>query len=76
MFIIYKGLITHLPVDCRAITALKLGVYDGIVYNVKDIANIFCISELEVEEKLNKGINMLHELVKDYEKEENSRRIK
>lgn len=73
---IFKELITYLPEEYRLMTALRLGIYDGSIYSIKDIASIFNISEDEVRKKVDKGTNLFRDLVKDQEKNKNLRRTK
>ena len=73
---IFKELITYLPEEYRLMTALRLGIYDGSIYSIKDIASIFNISEDDVKEKVDKGTNLFRDLVKDQEKNKNLRRTK
>lgn len=73
---IFKELITYLPEEYRLMTALRLGIYDGSIYSIKDIASIFNISEDDVKEKVDKGTNLFRDLVKEQEKNKNLRRTK
>ena len=73
---IFKELITYLPEEYRLMTALRLGIYDGSIYSIKDIASIFNISEDEVRKKVDKGTNLFRDLVKEQEKNKNLRRTK
>ena len=73
---IFKELITYLPEEYRLMTALRLGIYDGSIYSIKDIASIFNISEDEVRKKVDKGTNLFRNLVKEKEKNKNLRRTK
>ena len=73
---IFKELITYLPEEYRLMTALRLGIYDGSIYSIKDIASIFNISEDDVKEKVDKGTNLFRDLVKEQEKNKNLGRTK
>lgn len=73
---IFKELITYLPEEYRLMTSLRLGIYDGSIYSIKDIASIFNISEDEVRKKVDKGTNLFRDLVKEQEKNKNLRRTK
>lgn len=73
---IFKELITYLPEEYRLMTALRLGIYDGSIYSIKDIASIFNISEDEVRKKVDKGTNLFRDLVKEQEKNKNLGRTK
>ena len=73
---IFKELFTYLPEEYRLMTALRLGIYDGSIYSIKDIASIFNISEDEVRKKVDKGTNLFRDLVKEQEKNKNLRRTK
>lgn len=73
---IFKELITYLPEEYRLMTSLRLGIYDGSIYSIKDIASIFNISEDEVRKKVDKGTNLFKDLVKEQEKNKNLRRTK
>lgn len=73
---IFKELITYLPEEYRLMTSLRLGIYDGSIYSIKDIASIFNISEDDVKEKVDKGTNLFRDLVKEQEKNKNLGRTK
>ena len=73
---IFKELITYLPEEYRLMTALRLGIYDGSIYSIKDIASIFNISDDDVKEKVDKGTNLFRDLVKEQEKNKNLGRTK
>lgn len=73
---IFKELITYLPEEYRLMTALRLSIYDGSIYSIKDIASIFNISEDDVKEKVDKGTNLFRDLVKEQEKNKNLGRTK
>lgn len=73
---IFKELITYLPEEYRLMTSLRLGIYDGSIYSIKDIASIFNISEDEVRKKVDKGTNLFRDLVKEQEKNKNLGRTK
>ena len=47
-------------------TSLRLGIYDGNIHSVQEIAEIFNISEDNTLQELNKGINLFYILVSRY----------
>lgn len=53
--------------DCQLITSLHLGIYDGNIHSIKEIAEVFNINEEIVLEKLSKGISLFRTLVTRYQ---------
>lgn len=59
-------IIKMLPMDCRMIVGLSLGLYNGKAYSVKDIASFYQKSEEEVISLLKKGLTGIEEILKYY----------
>lgn len=62
----FKEFIKLLPLKCQLMTSLRLGIYDGNIHSVQEIAEIFNISEDNTLQELNKGINLFYILVSRY----------
>lgn len=63
----FKEFINILPLKYKLIGALRLGLYDGNIHSIEEIAELYNISEEEVIANLNKIIDLLLTLVKRYE---------
>lgn len=59
-------IIKMLPMDCRMIVGLSLGLYNGKAYSVKDIASFYKKNEEEVISLLKKGLAGIEEILKYY----------
>lgn len=63
----FKEFIQLLPLEYQIITALRLGLYDGMIHSSCELAEIFNISEQEVLNKTEKGISLFQNLVIRYQ---------
>ena len=50
----FKELIKVLPLRCRLMASLRLGIYDGNIHSIPEIAEVFEVNENEVSQELNK----------------------
>lgn len=63
----FKEFVKLLPLEYQIITALRLGLYDGMIHSLSELAEIFNISEQEVLQKTEKGIALFQTLVLKYQ---------
>lgn len=59
-------IVKMLPMDCRMLVGLSLGLYNGKTYTVTDIASFYQKSEEEVISLLKKGLTGIEEILKYY----------
>lgn len=62
----FKEFVKLLPIDYQLVTSLYLGLYDGIIYPIPKICELFNMGEEEVIEKVNMGRNLFETLVNRY----------
>lgn len=62
----FKEFVKLLPLEYQIITALRLGLYDGMIHSLSELAELFNISEQEVLMKTEKGISLFQTLVLKY----------
>ena len=62
----FKEFVKLLPLEYQIITSLRLGLYDGMIHSLSELAELFNISEQEVLMKTEKGISLFQTLVLKY----------
>lgn len=50
----FKELLKVLPLRCQLMASLRLGIYDGNIHSIPEIAEVFEVNENEVSQELNK----------------------
>ena len=50
----FKELIKVLPLRCQLMASLRLGIYDGNIHSIPEIAEVFGVNETEVSQELDK----------------------
>ncbi len=62
----FKEFVKLLPLEYQIITALRLGIYDGMIHSLSELAELFNISESEVLERTEKGISLFQTISERY----------
>lgn len=62
----FKEFVKLLPLEYQIITALRLGLYDGMIHSLSELAELFNISESEVLERTEKGITLFQTIIERY----------
>ena len=62
----FKEFVKLLPLEYQIITALRLGLYDGMIHSLSELAELFNISEREVLERTEKGISLFQTISERY----------
>ena len=55
-----------MPLEYQVITSLRLGLYDGMIHSLSELAELFNISEEEVLQKTEKGIILFQTIIERY----------
>lgn len=62
----FKEFVKLLPLEYQVITSLRLGLYDGMIHSLSELAELFNISEEEVLQKTEKGIILFQTIIERY----------
>lgn len=65
---LFKEAINIVPIEYRYVTALYLGIYDGLAHSSQALAEIFNVDEEIVLHKIDMGIAFFKEIVASYER--------
>lgn len=60
---IYQDIIKLLPLEYRMFTSLRLGIYDGNIHSITEIADLFGIPENIASRKIARGIILFRNLI-------------